>query len=227
MNIELVGMPGVGKSYICRDIEERIERSPDPLTLTTPVFDRLYLRLLPDSIRKVCRAGMFLMHNPRTVNNLYQEVFKGKGSLCVARSTKFINLLSECQRSHAANKSNSLMTDQGVLQGIWSLEMLAEESLHQRLMQIAIPWLPDVVILVDADSSQNKQQLEHRKNGKSRFDRMQGEELRMAMELGKLKRDDILAQWGEMVPHGHRLDFMNQPGSDAQLLFDWLTDRLR
>ena len=227
MNIELVGMPGVGKSYICRDIEERIDRSPDPLALTTPVFDRLYLRILPDSIRKVWRAGMFLIHNPRTVANLYREVFKGKGSLCIARCTKFVNLLSECQRSQAAHKSKPLMTDQGVLQGIWSLEMLAEESLQQRLMQISSPWLPDVVILVDADPSQNKQQLKHRKNGKSRFDRMQGEELRTAMELGKLKRDDILALWGEMVPKGHRLDFMNQPGSDARLVFDWLTDRLR
>lgn len=226
MIIELVGTPGVGKSYLCRAIEEQIKREPDSLALTTPVFDNPVKRMLPNNLRKVWRAGVFIMRNPVTALSLYREVFKGRGALKFARCTKFVNLLSELQRNDAADRSNSLMTDQGVLQGIWSLEMMAKESLYQRIMQISTKWLPDVVILVEADLTQNRQQLERRTRGKSTFDRMRGEELLEAIERGELNRDEILSRWAKLVPDGQRLDYTNQTGSDTRIVFDWLVARL-
>ncbi len=69
-------------------------------------------------------------------------------------------------------------------------------------------------------------QLEHRKRGRSTFDRLSGEELLKAIERGNMARDKILLLWAELVPAGHRLDFRNNPGTDTRFVFDWLIARL-
>jgi hypothetical protein len=225
--IELVGTPGVGKSYLCRAIEEHIKRELNPLSLTTPVFDKPYKRLWPNTLRKVWRAGLFTLRNPGATQQLWHVVFQGWKSLQPARCKKFVNLLSEFQRSYAADRSHSLLTEQGVLQGIWSLEMIADETVYERIMRISARWLPDAVILVVADQNQNRRQLKHRTRGRSAFDRLRGEELMQAMERGNTARNAILSLWGELVPRGNRLDFQNQPGSDTHYVFDWLASHLR
>lgn len=216
----------MGKSYICRAIEEQIKVELNPVALTTPVFDKRIIRMLPDTLRKIMRAGLFFARNPATTLNLYYEIFKGKSAPQIGSRKKFVNLLSELQRSSGVDKSISLMTDQGVLQGIWSLEMLADESVYRRLMQISVRWLPDAVILVEADMRQNKQQIEHRTQGRSSFDRLQGEELLEAIERGNQSRDKLLSHWTELVPAGHYLNYRNNPGSDTRVIYDWLVARI-
>lgn len=222
-----MGTPGVGKSYICRVIEKKIIRQPDPLALTTPGLDKSFRQMFPDNVLKTGRAGYFFMRNPSTTWRLGREVFRGKGSLRIGRCTKFVNLLSECQRTQAADRSNSLLTEQGVLQGIWSLEMMAEVSVHRHLMEISIRWLPDAVILVDAEPTQNKHQLQHRQRGQSTFDRLHDEELAQAIERGNLIRDEIVTLWAELVPNGHYLYYKNQPQGDVHHVFDWLDAHVR
>ena len=217
----------MGKSFLCRAMEKQIKRELNPFALTTPVIDKPYKRILPDTFRKLWRAGIFLMRNPTISWALLREVFRGRDSVRISRCKKFINLLSEFQRSYVADRSNSLMTEQGVLQAIWSLEMLADESVYERVMRRSTRWLPDAVILVEAELTQNRDQLERRKGGRSAFDRLHGEELSKAIERGNLKRHQILSLWAELVPDGHRLDFKNYPGRDTKFVFDWLVAHLR
>lgn len=227
MIIELVGTPGVGKSYLCRAIEVHITRELNPLALTTPVFDRPFKRLLPNTLRKLVRACLFCVRNPATTWRLQHVIFKGWRGYRFGRCKKFVNLLSEFQRSNAADTSNSLMTEQGVLQAIWSLEMMAEISIYQQVMELCMNWLPDAVILVEADLTQNRRQLKQRKRGKSAFDRLSGEELVNAIERGNQTRDKILSMWMELMPDAHRLDYTNTPEGDTRYVFDWLVARLR
>lgn len=227
VNIELVGLPGVGKSYLCRSIESRIRAETAAPALNTPQLNMPEIRPLFGSAAKLWRAWVFSMAHPVVAGRLFSSVIPQWTDLQRNRCSKLVNLLSEMQRSNSAPSSHSLMTEQGVLQGIWSLEMLSESSLYSDIMHHCIRWLPDVVIVIDAELVQHEKQLTHRKMGKSGFDRLHGAELRRAIERGDEKLDHILSLWTELMPECHRLDFDNRTGRDAKFLYDWLADLLR
>jgi len=232
MNIELVGIPGVGKSYLCRSIEEKIldekqHNKNNELPMTTSWLAAPHSGRLSINVRKLIRALTFTCLHPSTTVKLFKVVFSSRQDLQINRCTKYLNLLGEMQHLHGSNAATSLLTEQGVLQGVWSLEMLARQSIHDQIMRLIVPWLPDAIVFVAAESSQHKKQLVYRELGQSMFDRLQGEELAEAIEQGEYNLTRILELWSELRPDGERLDFINEPGTDASTLFNWLASRVR
>ena len=71
-----------------------------------------------------------------------------------------------------------------------------------------------------------KKQLVSRKMGQSAFDRLRGRKLSQAIELGEHNLKKILAVWSEFKPDGRRLDFTNEPGSNVDDLYQWLSVQL-
>ncbi|MFK7861603.1 MAG: hypothetical protein AB8B64_22505 [Granulosicoccus sp.] len=231
MNIELVGIPGVGKSYLCRSVEEKIlEQKAHPesgsLPLTTPWLASPHSSRLSGTLRKVARASAFASLHPAIVSRLFKVVFGNGQGFQKNRCTKYLNLLAEMQHLHDTNAPTSLLTEQGVLQGVWSLQMLTHETTYDQIMRLIIPWLPDAIVVVVAESSQHEKQLVFRELGQSTFDRLQGEKLYNAIEQGELNLARILELWTELRPDGKRLDFDNEPDNDARELFSWLSSQL-
>lgn len=232
MNIELVGIPGVGKSYLCRSVEFQLQSEKDrgavsPLPLTTPWMKAPYAGHVTNTVRKIVGATVFACCHPRTTRSLQKLVFGQGQKIQRNRTTKFINLLSEMQRLHAAGAKRSLMTEQGVLQGVWSLEMLASTTICEQLMELIIPWLPDAIVVVKAETSQLEQQLAFRELGQSTFDQLRGRKLSLAIRRGEENMARILELWARLKPEGRRLDFHNEPDNDAAILFSWLSTQVR
>jgi hypothetical protein len=195
--------------------------------LTTPQLKSPEGRELSNSLAKLWRAGVFSIENPALVGRLTRTVIRQRTDLRRNNCSKLVNLLSEMKRSDSASSSQSLITEQGVLQGIWSLEMLSQHSVHEELMRHCVDWLPDVVVVVDAERKQYEEQLTRRKTGKSGFDRLKGAELKRAIERGDEKLDQILSLWADLIPDCRRLDFDNRTGNDAKHVYDWLADLSR
>ena len=174
MNIELVGMPGVGKSYVCRSVEavllqEKARLKNTSLPLTSSRLISPNTTWWSDSVKKVARAFAFICSHPLTAFRLLRLILGNGQGFQRNRTTKYVNLLSEMQRLHPAHAQSSLLTDQGVLQAIWSLEMLASSTIYQGIMQLTKPWLPDVIILILAESSQHEKTTGITKNGSKCF----------------------------------------------------------
>ncbi|MFK7994601.1 MAG: hypothetical protein AB8B87_10720 [Granulosicoccus sp.] len=232
MNFELVGIPGMGKSYLCRSVEEKILhekalKKSGALPLTTPWLESSNPGRLLSTLRKLVRASTIACTHPATALKLFKVVFGNGQGFQKNRCTKYLNLMAEMQCLHKAGATTSLLTEQGVLQGVWSLEMLAETPVYDQIMRLIIPWLPDAIVVVEADSSQHKEQLTYRELGQSTFDQMRGEALSRAINQGEYNLIKILALWAELRPAGKRLNFNNEPDNDAQILFDWLSEQLR
>ena len=230
-NFELVGIPGVGKSYLCRSIEAhlldgKVHEEKVPLPLTTPALVSPNDAWLVNIGKKLARASAFSCQHPLTAVRLWRLIFGDGQGIRRNRATKYVNLLSEMQRIRTRQAASSLLTEQGVLQGIWSLEMLALDSICEMLMQLTRPWLPDAIIVVRAARTQHKTQLAMRKLGKSNFDQLRGRQLSQAIDQGEDSLEKILALWSQLKPDGRRLDVNNEPERDAALLYAWLAKQL-
>lgn len=231
MNIELVGIPGVGKSYLCRSIEgiildDKRHNQRANLPLTTPRLAAPRAGNLSTTSGKLVRACTFACLHPATALRLFKIVFASRHDIQKNRCTKYLNLLAEMQHLHNPNETTSLLTEQGVLQGVWSLEMLARQPVYEQIMRLINPWLPDAIVLVVAESSQHKKQLVYRELGQSMFDRLQGDKLSDAIEQGEHNLKKIVELWCELRPDGERLNFINEPDTDAKKLFSWLSSQL-
>ena len=232
MNIELVGIPGVGKSYLCRSVEAQLlgeiaHGENSPLPLTTPALVSPNEGKLANGGKKLARAIAFSCRHPAAAMRLRQLIFSDGQGIQRNRLTKYVNLLSEMRRMHSRKTATSLLTEQGVLQGIWSLEMLASGSICERLLQLTVPWLPDAIIVVQAERSQHEMQLAMRKLGQSNFDRLRGKQLSLAIERGEDNLNRIVALWSQLRPDGRRLIVNNEPERDAAFLYVWLSKQLR
>ena len=231
VNIEFVGIPGVGKSYLCRSIEahlldDRVHEGKAPLPLITPALVSPNDAWLANVGKKLARALAFSCRHPLTAVRLWRSIFGHGEEIERNRATKYINLLSELQRMHTRKATCSLLTEQGVLQAIWSLEMLALGSICETLMQLTLPWLPDAIIVVRASRTQHEKQIARRKLGKSNFDQLRGRQLSLAIDRGEDSLEKILALWSTLIPDGRRLDIDNEPERDAALLYAWLAKQL-
>lgn len=216
---------------MCRSVELRLREqqvsgNASPVPLATYRMESTGSGRVMNQGRKLTCGLVFVCCNPKVTMQLLKTVFGNGQGVQRNRLTKFVNLLAEMQRVHTASKAVSLMTEQGVLQGVWSLEMLASESVCKDIMELIVPWLPDAIVLVKAESSQLEKRLAFRKLGQSTFDQLRGAELTLAIKRGEDKLARIIDIWTSLKPGGRRLDFTNETDNDAGELYAWLVNQL-
>jgi len=219
--VELVGLPGVGKSFLCRSLED-VYASTDGVRVIVE-SETTAIGIL---VAKLWRAMRFATMHASITLKLVRTLRTRCPILHGGRLSKLVNLLSEADRSVCAGPLETMISEQGVLQAIWSLEMRSDESVHAELLAVLKRWLPDHVVFVRVERQEHETRLRRRENGKSQFDRLAPDRLPEAIECGLRRTDEILDVWASRVHGAERLDFHNDRGARVGDIVGWV-DRLR
>lgn len=223
--VELVGLPGVGKSHLCRTLRDRhVAGRGAPIRVLVEV-EPTKLGIVHGMTGKLWRASLFAAMHTGTAWKLVRVVDSRGGILRRGRPSKFVNLLSEAARSARVPRSEILISEQGVLQAVWSLQMRSDESVYAELLEPLSRWLPKRVVLVKIDRAEYESRLSRREGGRSHFDQLEAERLPDAIERGVRHTHDILDGWARHVTDADRLDFWNDRSARADDIVEWLNDR--
>jgi hypothetical protein len=217
--VELVGMPGAGKSYLCSGVAAAAgERGIDSLETTPPVDDQAMAKV---RIGKIGRAVGFALLHPLISARLGKIIVSSGQQSFSGLATKGINLLSELKRFGGAGRGMRL-SDQGVVQAVWSIGFRAKKPVAKTLLTVVERWLPATLVMVEVDRGSNIEQLASRVNGHSLFDRLPPAELKEAMERGAAFLSEIVGYWSELVPAGQLVRFPEDCGAEPGKLLDLL-----
>jgi len=186
--IELVGLPGAGKTSLTKKISVPFVGCRD---------FRYFGCLLPASSWSVASATFKLAMTIRPFRFSY-----------FFRALKFVVAL----RMYKANKSSLVVLDQGMIQKLWSMiietESYSAEKLEQVVASIA-PFAPDHLVWISVQPALAADRIAHRRGGNSRFDGQPTEQIVMRLRsleavyhslvdlLGKHARVEILTLDGE------------------------------
>lgn len=213
MSIEFIGLPGTGKSYLYSRMSEAIQRMPSPVPVATypPIDSDPRSKLL---LLKLLRAAFFVTRHPATACHFLSLMRSSQQASRRAEITKALNLFSEIGRKEWSGKT-ILAREQGVLQAIWSVALEARTPDIGGLVRAASPYLPVLVVHVEADRSEQLRRLEGRTTGHSRLDRMPRERREMVLRNGEALFPEIIAEWMQRQPNHCYLRIQNTDGSDT------------
>lgn len=233
--VEFVGLPGAGKSFVCQKLYSD-ENVQNHLVLPQPVDSK---SSLTRNWEKLTKAGCFVLTNI----SLALEIHKFSGSCQIPgnrlRHRKCINLYAELwhmnkvehRRASAKLRPNSApphpapiptihLNEQGVLQGIWSICLYADNGMATKLVHKLEPWLPASIVQVKVEDARTHEQLlQSRSTVNSRFDAMNKDALHDAMQMGSDTLDEIIQAWTEINPLHKPLIYLNKatkPASSAK-----------
>ena len=225
MIVEFVGLPGVGKSYLCRSLEDVYAARVSTPVRVLVERDTAGLGALRRQLEKLWRAARFAAAHPGTTGRLARAVGPVGRMIHRGRLSKLVNLLAEVHRSSRGSRSTTWISEQGVLQAVWSLEMRCDDSVHTALIETLAPWLPDRVVFVASERPEHESRLRGRERGRSHFDRLAVDRLPEAIERGSRHAREILETWTRHVPRADRLDFRNDGPVRGDDIVDWVDGR--
>lgn len=220
MTVEFVGAPAVGKSYLHGHLA-RLTGVDAHDREVAPVDEQ------PRAVvqrRKVRDAVFFTVRHPRTTASLTGVVRRSRQKQAREGVTKLVNLLAELHR--AGSGSDLRISEQGVLQAIWSLGLRASKSPTQTLLQHCRPWLPHTALLVTVDRDEVARRLGDRDAGRSRLDGAPAHVVDLELARGDQLMEQLLTLW-EGLDADHRVieltnarnaDPMESLGSELELI---------
>lgn len=226
MIVELVGLPGVGKSFLCRALVRAYAGNGTVRVIVESEREVAPIGISRELLAKLSRAARFALLHVGTTATLVRTVCGRGQSLRRGRLSKLVNLLSETDRSSRVPSGETCINSQGVLQAVWSLDMRSDEPARAELLTALTRWLPEAVVHVEADPAEYETWLRTRRDGRSHFDRLESDGLPAAVERGRTLAHAILEDWASRVSAAHRLDFRNARGARAGDIADWV-DGLR
>jgi len=218
MGIEFIGLPGSGKSYLCTRMSETIQRMPSqaPFAVYPPVDSEARAKVL---LRKLLRATLFVVRHPASAVRFLSLMSKSQQDSLPVGITKTLNLFSEIGRKEWS-RGKIPACEQGVLQAIWSIALEAKTPDIGGLVRAASPYLPRLVVHVEADRSELLRRLEDRTSGGSRLDRMPRRDREEALHDGETLFAEIVADWMRSRPDHRYLRIRNTDASDIDELID-------
>jgi len=220
VNVELIGLPGTGKSYVCHQLSDLV--SQNEYIVTGNRVDN-QMRLVSLGL-KTYHALIFVLPNPRKAIHITKTVFQTTQRSRIQKVTKLINLLSELGRSQKTKINQLMISEQGVLQAIWSLQLHASQSIFHDLLVVCKDWLPSAAIMVRSPSTEvNCLRLRSRVNGQSRFDRMNLEELTAELERGERLWQDVKQDLDSVSPQLEWVEFINSEKDSSRSLAEWIS----
>ncbi len=224
MIIEFIGLPGVGKSYICGRLGERVgPKNGDEIVIRRPADEQSRLTARAG---KLIRAQRFARRHPVVATRAARWMRRTGQESARDFVTKTINLFSELDFSDRTR--GTIVHDQGVLQAIWSFMLRAQKPAKWReLLEILRPWLPSAVIYVVVERDENVRRLAARRTGLSRFDCLPPHELETELERGGQLLDALVADWRELVIGGRESRISNCHDCDLEEALSSVTVLLR
>ena len=216
MSVEFIGLPGVGKSWLCSSLAESLEESPagDAYKLFPPVDREPRLKVVA---LKALRAGSFAVLDPRRSWKVFRLVGKSGQRSRWEGFKKTINLLAELGRQRLDRGAEAVL-EQGVIQSIWSLALDAEHVDLPGLLSCSKPFLPRVVVHVETERDELHHRLDLRKGGRSRLDALSREEREEAIDRGEKLFRRVVDLWRDLQGDGVYKQLRNSTPDDADKL---------
>lgn len=215
--VELVGLPGAGKTTVAREAAKQLRAAglavaEDDLASLTGVA----------RLARYARFAGFCVRNPRLFRATARYTVAA-GRLSVQRLRFAVGVLTHAfGASEAGRTSDVVLVSQGALQAAWSVAVGGEPPNDSRIADLVAALWPihrGAVVHVDIDPVRASARIARRTGGESRFDRMPAvavdAELRpMAEHLAKMTR----AVFGRVGDAGLRLDGGASPIENAAVL---------
>ena len=220
--VEFVGVAGAGKTFLCGRLADMVEeRGLADIRIVAHRENELTPKI---RLSKLLRALSFSVGHGVIVARLVQVVRRSGQDSLGESIRKTINLLSELGRSNRRGEG-LLLSDQGVVQAIWSLAFRAEQDVVVELLSIVEPWLPERLVVVEVDRSRHLEQLRSRKHGHSRLDQVAPVELSGEIDRGTRLLSQIVGHWRELAPVGHYIRYPEDCDCDPERLLTLVLDR--
>ena len=210
--MEFVGLPGAGKSYLCKALGQS-------LTSDRFVVDGVGRPSKDQGVRwlgfvvKIGEAAVFVLRHPRCSVRAAKVILKSRQCSGLDLLRKSVNLFAELRYLDACGES--AISEQGVLQAVWSIDFRAKRRSHPELLRAIKDWLPNSIVEVEADKAVICERLADRERGRSRLDGKQGESLMEELDEGSLLLGEILQSWRQLMPTGRRLTVSNAEDADV------------
>ena len=220
MRVEYFGLPGTGKSYLCRELIQYYENTGASLIKVSSIIeDQSYLIF---NLNKLRYSAMFLITHPRAVWRIV-GISKKHGTKSKSQYiTKLINLFAELRKS--ATEKGHVVIEQGVIQAVWSLEMLSQSDIANELLDEVLNWLPAGVILVEPPDYQfYVEQLSNREQGRSHFDTLNEEEIKQSLDTADKAIQNILELTDSKKADLKVLRLVNDHRLDVAVTGQWIS----
>jgi len=203
VRFEFFGLPGTGKSYLCRElIQHQSESGIDSVVVSELIEDQSYLLF---NLNKIRYSIMFSIRHPI--------------------ATWKVNLFAELYKSETDN--HAVVIEQGILQAIWSLEMLSDRNIAEALVDVYCRWLPSRVIVIEPPDSQFYiKHLTARDQGRSQFDTLGEDEIKQSLSCANNATENILNLVTKKRPEIETLRLINDHQVDIALIDQWICSEL-
>jgi len=226
MIVEHVGLPGAGKSYLHDKLLQQLRSGSRFAAVCDDLIDaqsRFHARSV-----KSFAAARFSVKQPRKVIEIMSFVQRSQQRSRLEQLTKSVNLFAELSHASRYDVAKLVMSEQGLLQAIWSLALRARRPPSEELLVAVRDWLPSVLVLVEAaDPEQNVQRLRLRTDGRSRFDDLSGAQLLAELERGRILLHEILDHWSKLMPDGACYRIVNDTELQSEQLTDWIVEQYK
>lgn len=221
MRYEYFGLPGTGKSYLCRElIQYFASTGTDTITVRNIIDDQSYLIF---NLNKLRYASIFLLTHRKTVWRVLGITAKQRQKSKRQQIPKLINLFAELQKSET--EKGHVVIEQGILQAVWSLEMQSESSIANELMDEVLHWLPTrVVLVVPPDKRFYLRQLSTRDQGQSHFDALSEAEIHQKWSVANEAIQTILELIASKKGDSKVLKLVNNHHLDVANTGKWISD---
>ena len=168
--IEFVGLPGVGKSTLCRSVAAELE------TRGANVHEPIYERNTYSTIRRIASKARFASHgliaNPKTTLRTTQHVRQTDQQSPSDSIRVLFNLYYVMGVTNTFQPRASVtLLDQGVFQARWSVSLQSKQPITEAIKTVEIPphLTPDLVVFVEATDTTIASRLINRTDGDTRF----------------------------------------------------------
>jgi hypothetical protein len=213
MTFEFVGMPGVGKSRLCGQLDECLKSTRDLQIAVRASADQR--SVFAQKAGNLLRAQRFAILHPKVAIHATRWLLV-KGQISFREFvSKSVNLFSELDIADHAE--GSLVSDQAVLQAMWSLRLRSRSAENwQELLRMLSPWLPSAVVYVVVEREENIRRLADRKDGRSLFDFLPANKLEAELDRGSELLNSLLDEWRALGGSGRELRILNERDCDVQ-----------
>jgi hypothetical protein len=197
--VELLGLPGSGKTHIARSVVDALTRGgtsaflgPVGVGPEDPPARRI--------ARKVSMLGMRALMRPIHSTRAAAAICVGQHAPADAMSRTLQWLVTQHALERAGRIDGLHVFDEGSLQALWSIGLRSDRDRWRRLLaDLAagrLTWVePDIVVLVDAPRDVVSERLSTRTSAHSRTQRLSAAEMAAELRRGENLLDELATWW--------------------------------
>lgn len=190
-SIEFIGVPGSGKTTICKSFYSKKNDYfgslyPDFIINTSE--KRSFIKIFQKSLF----AFIYLIRKPKKSQKLLYKIFESKQETKSEVLSLSLNILYiSFFLYYSRHMKKKVILDQGIFQAIWSINLKSRNIIPLKEF-LKIIELPDIIIYVKVDDNLTHSRLEQRKGKNSRMEKISIDEYILLNKKGLTVIDQMV-----------------------------------